>query len=76
MPDLDPGAHQFEFLRDGELCTVGGSHFILANIELPYREHETFVYTCWILIVSRRVVYEARPRRSGDQLITAESLAV
>lgn len=47
-PHLDPGAHQFEFLRDGELCTVGSSHFILANIELPHREHETFVYTCWI----------------------------
>jgi hypothetical protein len=27
-------------------------------------------------IVSRLVVYEPRPRRSGDQLITAESLAV
>jgi hypothetical protein len=47
-PDLDAGAHQFEFSRDGELCTVGSSNFILANIELPYREHEKFVYTCWI----------------------------
>jgi hypothetical protein len=47
-PDLDPGAHAFEFSRDGELCTVGSSHFILANVELPYQENEKFVYTCWI----------------------------
>jgi putative transposase len=29
-----------------------------------------------VRIVSHAVVYEAQPRRSGDQLITAESLAV
>jgi hypothetical protein len=47
-PDLDPGAHQFEFSRDGELCTVGSHHFILANIELPHRGHEVFIWTCWV----------------------------
>jgi hypothetical protein len=47
-PDLDPGGHRFEFSREGELCTVGSHHFILANIELPYRSHDIFVWTCWI----------------------------
>ena len=47
-PGLDPGAHAFEFSREGELCTVGSHHFILANLELPYKEHEKFVWTCWI----------------------------
>jgi hypothetical protein len=47
-PDLDTGTDRFEFSRDGELCTVGNHHFILASIELPYRGHEMFVWTCWI----------------------------
>lgn len=47
-PDLDPGGDQFEFSRDGELCAVGSHHFILANIELPYRGSQLFVWACWI----------------------------
>lgn len=47
-PDLDTGTDRLEFSRDGELCTVGNHHFILANIELPYRGPEMFVWTCWI----------------------------
>lgn len=47
-PDLDPADCQFEFSRDGELCTVGSHHYILANIELPYHADQLFVWTCWI----------------------------
>src|SRR5215469_4727932 len=47
-PDLDPGNCSFEFSREGELCTVGNHHFILANIELPYLDNEKFVWTCWV----------------------------
>lgn len=47
-PGLDPGDHPFEYSRDDELCIVGSHRFILANIELPYRDDEKFVWTCWI----------------------------
>src|SRR5579862_6200058 len=47
-PGLDSDGRSFEFSRDGELCTVGEHHFILANLELPYRDGKKFVWTCWI----------------------------
>jgi hypothetical protein len=47
-PDLDPGTTSFEYSRDGELCTVGEHHFILANLHLPYSDDEYFVWTCWV----------------------------
>jgi len=48
QPDLDPEGHPFTLSRDGELCSVGGHRFILANLELPYRDDELFVWTCWV----------------------------
>jgi hypothetical protein len=47
-PDINPKDKVFEFFRDGELCTVGDDHFILSNLELPYRDDALFVWTCWI----------------------------
>jgi hypothetical protein len=47
-PDVDTAGKQAECLRDGELCTVGSQHFILANVELPYNEDAKFVWTCWV----------------------------
>ena len=47
-PDVDPEQSTFEYTRDGELCAVGGSRFILANIVLPYHEDRKFVWTCWV----------------------------
>jgi hypothetical protein len=47
-PDVDPKGNEFEYFRDGELCTVGSDNFILANVELPYRDGSDFVWTCWI----------------------------
>jgi hypothetical protein len=47
-PDLDPGDSAFKFSREGELCTVGNHHFILANVELPHCGGEKFVWTCWV----------------------------
>ena len=47
-PDVDADDDALVFSRDGELCTVGSDHFILANLELPYRSGEKFVFTCWV----------------------------
>jgi hypothetical protein len=47
-PGLDPQGNRFEYSRDGELCAIGTNRFILANIELPYCDGKTFVWTCWI----------------------------
>jgi hypothetical protein len=71
-PDLDAGGNRFEFSRDGELCTVGSHRFILANIELPFRGNELFVWTCWISlsVASFRSIdhrWEAQDREDEDQ---------
>jgi hypothetical protein len=47
VPAVDPGENEFELAREGELCSIGGNHYILANIELPYGDSK-FVWTCWV----------------------------
>jgi hypothetical protein len=47
-PGLDSSEDAFEFSREGELCIAGSHYFILANLGLPYKDVEEFVWTCWI----------------------------
>ncbi len=68
QPDLDPKGNIFEFSRDGELCSVGEHHFILANLELPYRDDEFFVWTCWVSLSDASLArIEGRWEREGRE---------